>query len=45
VYNIGQKGLSPYYNIFLPYILIPINITSQKLSKFSKGLYFEPLQF
>ncbi len=40
-----KKKPSPYYNPFLPYILIPIKNMNKKLLKFSKGLYFKLLQF
>jgi hypothetical protein len=45
VYQTWQKGPSPYYSPFLSYILILIKNNESKVVKFSKGLYFKPLQF
>jgi hypothetical protein len=40
VYHIGRKGPSLYYNIFLPYILIPIKNNETKVVKFLKIIIF-----
>jgi hypothetical protein len=45
VYHTRQKGLSPYFNPILPYILIPIKIMNPKLLKFLEGLYIKQLKF
>jgi hypothetical protein len=34
VYHQGQKGFSPYYNPFSPYILIPIKSNESKSVKY-----------
>jgi len=36
MYHIGRKGPSPYCNIFLPYILIPIKNNESKVVKIFK---------
>jgi hypothetical protein len=39
VYHIEQKGPSLYYNLFLPYILIPINNNESKIVNFFQKDY------
>ncbi len=41
MYRIRQKGPSPYYNHFLPYILIPIKNNESKVVKNFKRTIFE----
>jgi hypothetical protein len=40
VCHIGQKGPSPYYNPFLPYILIPIKNNESKVVKIFRRTIF-----
>jgi hypothetical protein len=40
VYHTRQKGSSPYYNLFLPYILIPIKNNESKIVKIFKRIIF-----
>jgi hypothetical protein len=45
VYHTRRKGLSPYCNPFLFYILNPIKNNESKVVKIFKRLYFRLLQF